>query len=57
MLRKTEKYFKKRINERHRGKTYYMYDLQYIKRTTYWLLWIIPIFSKEEVQKGEYENK
>jgi hypothetical protein len=52
MVRKTEKWFIKKVNKI--GKQYY--GSQNVKRTTYWLFWIIPIFSKDEVIKGDYER-
>ena len=55
MIRKTEKYYTKRIRK-YKGvnRTYDEYGTQYIKKTTYWLLFIIPIFIKNEVVKGDY---
>ena len=58
MIRKTEKHYTKRIRK-YKGvnRTYDEYGTQYIKKTTYWLLFIIPIFIKNEVVKGDYEDK
>lgn len=52
MIRKTERFFIKRINRN----TTRSYDTQHIKRTTYWLFFIFPIFIKDEVIKGDYER-
>lgn len=52
MIRKTERYFTKRINK----KNSLVHDAQYIKRTSYWFLFIIPIFTKDEIIKGDYER-
>jgi hypothetical protein len=53
MIRKTEKYYRKEINKI--GKNYY--GSQSIKRTTYWFLWIIPVFVKNEIISGDYEQR
>lgn len=52
MIRKTERFFIKRINK----STSFGFDTQYMKRTTYWLFFIIPIFTKDEFIKGDYEK-
>lgn len=51
MIRKTEKYYTKRVNKI--GDSYY--GQQCRKRTIYWFLFIIPIFVKDEVIRGDYE--
>jgi hypothetical protein len=53
MIIKREKYFTKKINRI--GD--FCYDTQYIKQTSFWLFGIIPLYIKNEVQKGRYENK
>lgn len=55
MIRQTEKWFIRKINKVNRG-SFTDYEKQYVRRTTFWLLWIIPIFTKDEVVKGQYEN-
>ena len=58
MIRKTEKYYKKKIiTYKSKIKEFNEYGKQNIKRTTCWLFFIIPIFIKEEVLNGEYEYK
>ena len=58
MIRKTERYFKKRVTRYKSAlKKFNEYGQQNIKRTTYWLFWIVPIFIKDEVQSGDYEDK
>ncbi|AMQ66540.1 DNA/RNA helicase-like protein [Bacillus phage Shbh1] len=52
MVRVTERYYIKKINKL-LGK---YYGKQQRKRTTYWLFWILPIFSKDEVVSGDYED-
>jgi len=52
MIRKTERVFVKKINKI--GDSYL--GRQGIRRTTYWLLWIIPIFTKDEVVTGDLER-
>lgn len=52
MLVKREKYFIKRINKI--NKTFY--GEQKIKRTSYWLVGIIPLYIKNEVINGDWER-
>jgi hypothetical protein len=52
MLRKTEKYYVKRINKICDS----FYGSQQRKRTTWWLFFIIPIFIKDELIRGDYES-
>ncbi|MET3505543.1 hypothetical protein [Halalkalibacter oceani] len=47
MIRKTEKYYFKKVG---------YYGKQKRKSTTYWLLWILPIFTKDEILGGDYET-
>ncbi|ADZ20274.1 hypothetical protein BJV85_002773 [Clostridium acetobutylicum] len=50
IIRKKERYFIRHINKR----VSYA-DRQKIKRTTYYLFWVIPIFIKDEIVGGDYE--
>lgn len=52
MFRKTERFFKKKVLT---YKSLKEYGTQNIKRTTYWLFWVIPVFTKDEVVSGDYE--
>lgn len=52
MIRKTESHFRKSIRK---NEVFDKYGYQYIKRTTYWLFWIFPIYSSDEVVSGDYE--
>ena len=52
MIVKREKYYIKKINKI--GNTYY--GSQKIKRTSFWLLGIIPLYIKNEVVSGDYEK-
>lgn len=58
MIKKTEKYYIKRIRT-YKGSTrkFDKYGTQNIKITKYWLFFIIPIFVKQEVLRGDYEYK
>ena len=51
MIVKREKYYVKYL-----GKYAYKMSKQFIKRTSYWLFGIIPLYIKNEVQDGEYER-
>lgn len=46
MIRKTEKYYTKRIRK-YKGvnRTYDEYGTQYIKKTTYWLLLVANVYE------------
>lgn len=58
MIRKTEKYYTKRVcTNKSSIKGFNNYGSQSIKKTTYWLFWIVPIFSKREIIGGSYEYK
>ncbi len=58
MVRKTEKYYIKKIKTyKSKYRKFNSYGEQKVKRTTYWLFLVIPIFIKEEVLKGEFEYK
>jgi hypothetical protein len=50
MIVKREKYYIKYIN-----KTKYSVGKQQRKRTSFWLLGIIPLYIKDEVINGDYE--
>lgn len=52
MLVKREKYYIRRINKI--GNTYY--GRQKIRRTSFWLLGTIPLYVKNEVLSGDFEN-
>lgn len=52
MIIKKEKYYLKIINRRGR----YIYDTQRVKRTSYLLLGILPLYIKHEVISGSYER-
>lgn len=54
MLVKKEKYYLKKINRQ--GKYRTSYDTQKMKKTTYLLFGVIPIFVNYEVVGGEYER-
>ena len=47
MIKKIEKYYTKTVNT---------FGKQYRKRTTYWLLFIIPIYVTDIAIKGDYER-
>lgn len=56
MIRKTEKYYIKKVKtHKSKFKDLNRYGEQNIKRTTYWLVGFIPVFTTEEVVKGDYE--
>ena len=54
MIRKTEKYYTKRIRK-YKGvnRTYDEYGTQYIKKTTYWLLLVANVY--ELIQNLQYQ--
>lgn len=52
MFKKTERFYIKRINKM--GNHYY--GRQKHKRTTYWFLFILPVFITDEVIEGDCED-
>lgn len=57
MIRKTEKYYKKRVRTfKGWNRSLNTYGYNYMKKTTYWLFYIVPIFVTNEVQKGVYQG-
>lgn len=53
MIIKREKYYIKHFKKDSYSK--YKDGKQYLKRTSYWLFGIIPLYIKIEVQSGDYE--
>lgn len=49
MIRKTDKFLKRRVRVWERG---YVIDekvAEYVRRETWWLLWIVPLYSRDTV--------
>ena len=52
MIVKREKYFIKKVNKI--GRKYF--GQQKIKRTSFWLLGVIPLYIRNEIIGGDWEN-
>lgn len=53
MIRVTEKYFERRVNDNG-----FSHERQQVLRTTTWFLWIIPVYSREQIlERSKYTKK
>ena len=53
MLVKRERFYIKKVKQ---SGYYTKVGEQYIEQTSFWLFGIIPLYIKNEVQKGNYES-
>lgn len=49
MIRKTDKFFKRRARIWARGIAIADTVTEYVRRETWWLIWIIPLYSRDTV--------
>jgi hypothetical protein len=55
MIVKREKYYKKWVRKNDYDRFWVKKGRQYMKRTSFWLFGIIPIYISNEVISGDYQ--